>query len=83
MKILRLDIAFRLPDNFLGDLNDAFDEIVKYRKKEKSFAPKSQKIDDTHYSIKSKDKIFKDFLENTKNGAFLHGVVQIGDVNET
>lgn len=36
MKLLKLDICFRLPDDFDGDLNDALEEMVKYRRREKN-----------------------------------------------
>ncbi len=33
MKILKLDICFQLPDNYnSSDLNDALEELIKYRK---------------------------------------------------
>jgi len=34
MKALKLNIHFKLPDDFTGDLNDAIEEIIKYRRKE-------------------------------------------------
>lgn len=34
MKAVKLNIHFRLPDDFTGDLNDAIEEILKYRRNE-------------------------------------------------
>lgn len=32
MKSLKLNMHFKLPDNFTGDLNDALEELLKYRR---------------------------------------------------
>jgi hypothetical protein len=32
MKAVKLNIHFKLPDTFKGDLNDAIEEILKYRR---------------------------------------------------
>ena len=36
MKLLHLNIYFKLPDNFEGDENDAIEEMLKYRRSEKN-----------------------------------------------
>lgn len=36
MKRLSLNINFKLPDDFDGDLNDAIEELLKYRRSEKN-----------------------------------------------
>lgn len=36
MKRLALNINFKLPDDFNGDLNDAIEELLKYRRSEKN-----------------------------------------------
>ena len=48
MKAVKLNIHFRLPDDFTGDLNDAIEEILKYRRNENKnhssiFDPDSEK----------------------------------------
>jgi hypothetical protein len=43
MKCLHLNIYFKLPDDFNGDLNNAIEELLEYRKKPK---PKSEFIGD-------------------------------------
>lgn len=35
-KMLRLDICFKLPADFNGDLNDAIEALLKYRRSEKN-----------------------------------------------
>lgn len=35
-KLLQLNICFKLPADFRGDLNDALDALVKYRRGEKN-----------------------------------------------
>jgi len=35
MKILHLNTYFQLPDSFEGDVNDAIEELLKYRKEKK------------------------------------------------
>lgn len=36
MKRLSLNINFKLPDDLSGDLNDAIEELLKYRRSEKN-----------------------------------------------
>lgn len=36
MKYLNLDVHYRLPDDFEGDLNDAIEHMLKYRRSEKN-----------------------------------------------
>ena len=43
MKVLSMNISFKLPDDFKGDLNDAILAMVEYRKnKDKSDRPEPQ-----------------------------------------
>lgn len=35
MKQLYLNVNFKLPEDFSGDLNDAIEELLKYRRKDK------------------------------------------------
>jgi hypothetical protein len=35
MKYLKLDIHYKLPDDFEGDENDAIEHLLKYRRSEK------------------------------------------------
>lgn len=36
MKMLSLNIYYKLPDNFDGDMNDAIEHMLKYRRSEKN-----------------------------------------------
>ena len=36
MKYLKLDIHYKLPDDFEGDLNDAIENLLNYRRGEKN-----------------------------------------------
>lgn len=63
MKYLRLDLHYKLPDDFEGDVNDAIEHLLKYRRGEKNH--KTDFIPDTeldHYSnwwemINSTDRV--------------------------
>lgn len=39
MKYLRLNIHYKLPDDFEGDMNDAIEHLLKYRRSPKNHQP--------------------------------------------
>jgi len=78
MKVLRLDMAFKLPDDFSGDFNDALMEIVKYRKSRDLTTLKGgakSTISAAKYGKTKSDLVYKEFLSVVEKGYSLHGVI--------
>lgn len=72
MKVLYLDLYFKLPDDFKGDINNALRELIKYRESkglsgafitsDDADPPKEEKIREVHTDI-----LWEKFLEKTKD----------------
>lgn len=76
MKVLSMNIHFLLPDNFNGNLNDALEEIIKYRKSKNLTKYKAIELD-------RDDKIsrWQTFLSVIQEGFRLYGGIFVGEWN--
>ena len=68
MKVLGLNIYFKLPDDFEGGLTKALEEYIKYRKE-------NNLKDFPDYDIPKKSRLtlWNDFLDAVKKGFRMHG----------
>lgn len=83
VKILRMDFFFLLPDDFLGDYNDALRELIKYREENKLPArPVDLDTKPVHSPDCSNAQILWDeFIKSCESQRF-HGNVVFGSWNE-
>lgn len=58
MKCLHLNIYFKLPDNFNGDLNSALTELIKYRECKKP---------DSNYTVREDLNLYENWWEMVSN----------------
>ncbi len=56
MKAVRLNVLFKLPDDFSGGLNEAIEEIIKYRKNRKLTIPTDDSESLTSKEVSTLDK---------------------------
>ena len=91
MKIIHLNIFFKLPDNFKWDVDKAIEELVKYRKEckkngadfrisgegEASKQLPMQTTMETYMAV-----MFKDFLEAAESGKRVYGEIGMNEYNE-
>ncbi len=86
MKIARLNFYFKLPEDFNGNINDALEEVIKYREKHGKGAmaestPMAQEIENSKVlSKKGYDELmFEKFVRLVEEGYLIHGEVNICD----
>ena len=79
MKVLRLNINFKLPDDFDGNLNEAIGEIIKYRES-KGLKGMPDQIDED----RSTDPVsmWNDFLRDVDEGYCCSGLFALGETKE-
>ena len=86
MKVLSMHMNFQLPDDFEGDLNDALEELVKYRKDKGLTNPTE---DPTPEYNEEENKILNSAVDiawhhfwlNIKDGVHkFHGHLSIGEL---
>jgi len=88
MKLLHLNVYFKLPDDFEGNLDNAIAEIIKYRKvmKEKNEgaitppdSEANQKIPMTCTMEDYMQALFEDFIRGVDRGRKLVGEIALMD----
>jgi len=85
MKLLQLDMYFKLPDNFEGDHADALQLLADYAKETKGteinrkFDILSTDLNDSYSKVK--DKIFSSFWRTVLEGKKIFGVIQKDEYN--
>ena len=77
-KVVSINIYFLLPDDFNGDLNDALEEIVKYRKDNKH-----KEFSGPDASFATQTVIWNGFQEAVDEGYKLHGAVALSELKGT
>jgi hypothetical protein len=89
MKLLKINIAFRLPDDFDGGFEDAFEMLSEYRRQNRGKSPigGGHQIPDDSLEILSKSEkvminlAMKDFADGLKTSG-VGGVYQITPDNK-
>lgn len=88
MKIARLNFYFKLPDDFNGDINEALEEVIKFRKKNGKKAmseslPMAKEIENGKLSKKGYDELmFEKFVRLVDDGHAIHGEVNICEYDQ-
>ena len=88
MKLLHLNVYFKLPDDFGGDLDDAIAEIIKYRKdlrekregaREPPDSEANKKIPMACTMEEYMQALFGDFMRGVGRGRKLVGEISLAD----
>lgn len=88
MKVLMLDICFKLPDNWNGDLNDALKELIKYRE-ENNCSPMCTDVEGLKAELFNLERthdeyrtwMWRGFLDTLRKGKKVFGNIFFGEVD--
>ncbi len=73
MKMLLLNICFKLPDDFQGDANDAIERMVEYRR--------SSKNHETDFTYDPTKEVYDNWWDMvTTTDRILHGQLQLAEL---